>query len=53
MILFIENNQLLLKKNEELNKKLNTKIQEAEGIEFKAKQFETKAKNNFKQYYQS
>ena len=39
--LVIENNHLLLKKNEELNKKLNTKIQEAEDMEFKAKQFQT------------
>ena len=39
--LVIENNQHLLKKNEELNKKLNTKIQEAEDMEFKAKQFQT------------
>ena len=50
--LVIENNHLLLKKNEELNKKLNSKIKEAEDMEFKAKQFEKKP-NNFKHYYQS
>ena len=38
--LVIENNQFLLKKNEELNKKLNTKIQEAQDMEFKAKHFQ-------------